>query len=397
MRGFERSVIHSPWTDWADELRQRALQPPEAPDDGALLDAFRAHSEYYRQRIAAAATISAVAPLEKAAVADVPLPADTDVTAARTSGTSGFQVTVLNDWREREFRRALLYRPQLFYDLPDDVNQVVFVDGDDCATADQSPKRFDYGGRRYRTWFVGAGADPSSALALLNAVRPTLIRGIASAIVRFIDAAPGSLDRIRPRYVCPGGEFLRPEWRARMADAFDTTVLDRYGSTETGAIAWECPYCGRYHANGDEILLEPTADGLLATPLFISTQPLLRYRLGDQLDWVEADSNCVIRLPVVTIREARRDDWLIDGRGCKVSPLGFQFEQVPGLTAWRVHQLSDGALEIYFDADNARPAAQALQQAVSQAVAGRPLRLIEGVWRLQRSGKFKRVSSDMPS
>ena len=53
-----------------------------------------------------------------------------------------------------------------------------------------------------------------------------------------------------------------------MAEAFRARVLDRYGSQETGAIAWQCPHCEDYHANTDEILLEADGAGLIATPLF---------------------------------------------------------------------------------------------------------------------------------
>jgi phenylacetate-coenzyme A ligase PaaK-like adenylate-forming protein len=45
------------------------------------------------------------------------------------------------------------------------------------------------------------------------------------------------------------------------------------------------PLCGAYHANIDELLIETQMDGVVITPFFLSTQPLLRYRLGDYVDW----------------------------------------------------------------------------------------------------------------
>lgn len=388
------SVIHAPESEWASLLRERALEAPIDHDPQLLLDRFRLHSDFYRDRIGPQDAWMQVSPLEKAELRNIPLDSATPTKESRTSGTSGFQVAIHNNQREREFRRALLYRPQLFYDLPPSVTQVVFVDGRGCADHRMRPKEFTFGERHYRTWFAGAGADPVDIMKLLTALRPELIRGIASAIVRFIDESNGSLEKIGARIIGPGGEFLTSEWRTAMQEAFGAQVLDRYGSTETGAIAWQCPHCHRYHANVDEIVLEDDLDGLIATPLFISSQPLLRYRLGDQITFDNEQSDCPVQLPTITIDAARRDDWIIGGDGRRISPLSFQFEQVPHLTAWRLHQLVDGSLNLYFDSENPEVASQFLLERLSEAVPDRPQRIFEGIWKLDRPGKFKRISSD---
>ncbi|MFQ5634438.1 MAG: hypothetical protein ACE5G3_03795 [Gammaproteobacteria bacterium] len=392
-----RSAVFLPADVWAEQLRVRALREPPAHDLPALLRFFGEHSSYYRDRIGDAGAWSQVPPLGKADVAGIPVRSPTPVRAARTSGTSGFQVTIRNNAREREFRRALLYRPHLFYDLPRAVRQVVFVDGLWCATPGSAPKYFEYGDRSYRTWFAGAGADPAEVLHLLTTLRPQLIRGISSGIVRFIESAGVALGHLGTRYVAPGGEYLRPRWREMMEDAFAAAVLDRYGSTESGALAWQCPHCRRYHANVDEIVIEPDVDGLLTTPLFLSSQPLLRYRLGDCIRFDEAEPDCAVRLPTVTIEEARRDDWIIDGAGRKVSPLSFRFERVPHLDAWRLHQQADGSLLMYYESARPDEVEPCLARELADTIPDRPCSIVPGIWRLQRQGKFKRVSSELAS
>lgn len=390
------SVIHAVESNWANLLRQRALDVPNSHDLDGLLDRYRRHSEFYLDRIGTADSWTQVSPLEKQELHNVPLDATTPTRETRTSGTSGFQVTIHNSRREREFRRALLYRPQLFYDLPKSVTQVVFVDGRWCADPRMNPKEFTYGGRHYRTWFAGASGDPATIMALLTALRPHLIRGISSGIVRFIEESDVSLERIGVRIIGPGGEYLTDEWRILMQESFGAQVLDRYGSTETGAIAWQCPHCHRYHANSDEIILEPDPGGLIATPLFVLSQPLLRYRLGDMISFDYEKSDCPVRLPTITINAARRDDWVIDGAGRRISPLSFQFEQAPHLTAWRLHQLIDGSLHLYFDSERPEATGQFLTRYLTEAVPDQPCRITEGIWKLDRPGKFKRVSSDHP-
>jgi len=389
-----QSVIHASEASWGKHLRERALAPLPEHDRSAILGWFRGRSSFYADRIDEQQGWEAVRPLEKKDVADIPVAADDSLRESRTSGTSGFQVTIRNNARERRFRRALLYRPHLFYDLPGDVNQVVFVDGKWCAEAATPPKVFDYGGVRYKTWFAGVAADVGQIRRLLQSLRPQLIRGISSGIVRFIHQAGDSFRDLGVRYIAPGGEFLQPEWRTMMHDAFSATVLDRYGSTESGAIAWQCPFCNRYHANTDEIVLEADPDGLLVTPLFVSSQPLLRYRLGDRVS-LNVAGDCRIRLPTMTIHQARRDDWIIDRDGRRVSPLSFQFEQVPHLDAWRLHQSRDGSLCLYFESTCPDGIVEQLGRCLLDAVPNQPFELRQGIWRLRHGGKFKRVSSDL--
>jgi hypothetical protein len=78
-----------------------------------------------------------------------------------------------------------------------------------------------------------------------------------------------------------------------------------------------------------------------------------------------------------------------------VSPLSFQFEQVPYLDAWRLHQNADGSLCLYFDSDRPDDIREPLGRRLADAVPNRPFNLRQGIWRLERGGKFKRVSSDL--
>jgi len=389
------SIIHVPESDWASLLRERALAAPMEHDRAAILAWFRGQRPFYSSRIAERSVWDDIQPLEKNDVAEIPVAPDDSLRESRTSGTSGFQVTICNNTRERRFRRALLYRPHLFYDLPGNVHQVVFVDGTWCAEAKMPPKLFEYGGVRYRTWFAGVAANVDQIRMLLQTVRPQLIRGISSGIVRLIDQAGESFRDLGVRYIAPGGEFLQPDWRQAMHDAFAATVLDRYGSTESGAIAWQCPICQRYHANADEIVLEADPDGLLVTPLFVLSQPLLRYRLGDIVSLEDAVPDCPIRLPTMTIHQARRDDWIIGHDGRRVSPLSFQFEKIPYLDAWRLHQNSDGSLCLYFESARPEVVVTQLERLLVDSVPNRPFELHQGIWKLGRGGKFKRVSSDL--
>jgi phenylacetate-coenzyme A ligase PaaK-like adenylate-forming protein len=393
------STKYLPRSEWAAALRLRALKGFSEPNLDACLQAFRRHSAFYAERLAGVSSWSDIPILTKTELAELPVITDEPVHEVRTSGTTGFQITVRNTMSERQFRQALAYRPFLFYPLgnltKEEVRQVIFVDGTEVDLVDKQQWPFNFGEHKWLTWKVGIAASAEQILSLLKLVRPQVIRGLSSGIVRFAEQVNAPLDQLGVQVVSSSGEHLPSSWRTTMRDAFGARVLDRYGSTETGSMAWQCPYCNDYHANSDEIILESGPEGLLATPLFIESQPMLRYQLGDQVELHNEVHDCRIRLPKLSVLEARRDDWLIDGAGRKVSPLSFQFEQIDGLTAWRVHQQQNGELRFYFDADASATNIQAqLTAHIRHIVPDRDCVLVPGMWKLERAGKFKRVTSD---
>jgi phenylacetate-coenzyme A ligase PaaK-like adenylate-forming protein len=390
--------LHRP--EWADALRSRALSGQTEVDLSVCLEAFRQCDEFYADRLAGISDWHDIPPLKKSELAAVPVTTSEVLHETRSSGTTGAQSVVRNTISERRFRQALAYRPFLFYPIapaPDNIiRQLIFVDGTDVESADKEQWPFEFGGRTYLTWRVGIAAAPDQIHALLQSIRPQVLRGLTSGIVRFVVELKRSLDGLGVQVVSPSGEMLSDAWRALLCDAFAAPVLDRYGATETGSMAWQCPYCDAYHVNSDEIIVEDSGGGVLATPRFIESQPLLRYRLDDRLRFQKDHQSCRISLPTITLLEARRDDWIIDGAGLKVSPLSFQFERVAGLKAWQLHQLNSGELRLYFDGETGAGDIQSqLAKHLQQIVNGRSFELIEGVWKRERGGKFKRVTSEL--
>ncbi|MCP4090979.1 MAG: hypothetical protein GY746_14490 [Gammaproteobacteria bacterium] len=368
------------------------------------LETFRNHDEFYAERLAGLSDWRDIPPLEKSELASVPIIATEILYETRSSGTTGKQAVIKNTVLERRFRQALAYRPFLFYPLQPSPNniirQVIFVDGKYVDPADKQQWSFNFGGNTWLTWRAGIAASPEKIHALLKLVKPQILRGLTSGLVRFVEELHRPLEGLGVQIVSPSGEKLSDSWRTSLHEAFAIPVLDRYGATETGSMAWQCPYCHDYHVNSDEIIVEDSSEGVLATPLFIESQPLLRYRLDDRIQFHAAQKNCRIRLPVMTVLEARRDDWIIDGAGLKISPLSFQFERVAGLKAWHLHQLSNGTLRLYFDCEtpSGLPGKSIREQLIKQLqeiVIGRDYELMEGVWKLKQVGKFKRVTSDL--
>ncbi len=400
---FSRSIRYLPRPEWPDALYSRALSASSHSGETYLhecLEGFRRYDPFHANRLEGIEHWQDIPPLQKNELAAVPVNTSQPLHETRSSGTTGCQAVVRNTLSERRFRQALAYRPFLFYPVTPDatntVRQLIFVDGTEVEPADKEQWPFEFGGRSYLTWRAGIAAAPDRIHTLIKLVRPHVIRGLTSGIVRFVEELDRPLDGFGVQVVSPSGEQLPDQWRTSLNNGFAAPVLDRYGATEVGSMAWQCPYCHHYHVNSDEIIVEASSEGVLATPLFIESQPLLRYRLDDRIELHDGNNNCRVRLPTLTVLDARRDDWIIDGAGLKVSPLSFQFEGVAGLKAWQLHQLDSGNLRLYFDSETAisdiRPQ---LAKQLERIVPGQNIELVEGLWSLERGGKFKRVSSDL--
>ena len=365
------------------------------PNRVALIARFRMHSEFYEHRLEGIRHWDRIPPLERDEVSSVPVSADDGpAISARTSGTTGTRVTVHYSRREELIRRRLNFR--LFHycrELPDIVVHAIIKDVDPDEARSQT-EVVSVAGRVYHRQVFSARAPVEAQWRFLRSIRPHLLTSFPSALVRFVQECGSRSRRLGIRVVSPGGEFLSDEWRRELA-AFEAPVRDRYGATETGALAWQCPDCGSYHANTDAQLMEPQANGLLVTPLFQRVQPLLRYRLEDRLAWEDGVATaCGVPLPRVRILAGRKDHWLYDAADKKVSPVALEFEQFEGLRRWSMRQNADGSIDVGLSWATPSNATRddALAREVQCWIPGRTVRVVD-ISVLESFGKFRRVRS----
>lgn len=132
-------------------------------------------------------------------------------------------------------------------------------------------------GRRVTSMVVGAGAITAFTSWLL---------------ARDVDPA-----RFGVSVIGTNGFRLAPRWKARVAAAFDATVLDNYSLSELPTPALECTTCGFNHWLLPPVVSEvvdpftkmPLTKGvgvLVVTTLvpFVSAMPLVRYWTGDLVE-----------------------------------------------------------------------------------------------------------------
>lgn len=166
---------------------------------------------------------------------------------------------------------------------------------------------------------------PEALVRLVNEQRLNVLAGppsILSMLAERRGAIEGRIDA-----VISYAEELDPATRARLADAFDAPVAEIYQGAE-GMIGTTCP-AGRLHVNEDVVQVEVDdagdrlgqAGSVIVTDLYRTTQPFLRYRLGDLLELGGRDCPCGSSFRLIERIHGRADGVFLlpDGRGGTVS------------------------------------------------------------------------------
>lgn len=147
----------------------------------------------------------------------------------------------------------------------------------------------------------------------LNAFKPRLLVGYASALKPLAAEQRAGRLRISPQSVISASEVLSPQVAADLRKAWGSAPIDVYAATETAGIASPCVFHNR-HIYEDLVIVEsvdqaglPVPAGtigarILVTVLFSRTLPLIRYEMSDSV--------------------------AIDGRGC---PCGRSFAILAGI------------------------------------------------------------------
>lgn len=226
--------------------------------------------------------------------------------------------------------------------------------------------------------------EPLDTLAeQLQALQPQVLITYPSCAAALAQRQAAGTLRLQLAELWLGGEQVTPAQHRLLRSAFGCALRNSYGASEFFSIAFECEH-GRLHLNADWVLLEAVdahdrpvpagapAQGVLLTHLANLTQPLIRYRLGDRVQFDAARCACGSLWPVIEV-QGRCDDTLLlpARRGGTVTllPLALEtaIEDGAQVAAFQLLQLNDGSLELRVEA--AQPGRGAALQACRHALA----------------------------
>jgi phenylacetate-CoA ligase len=273
-----------------------------------------------------------------------------------TSGSSGDPITVLKHREKSGYGRAVMFRCYMQYGI-------------------------DIGHKQARFW----GVPISSRDSLKEKCKDMIVNRIRLSAFDIHDNSMHSftdkLLRFQPRYfygypsvlhkyatwifennidinllnlnaIITTGEILYPFQRKTIHRVFGCPVVNEYGSTEVGLIAFECKK-GKMHVNSDHVYLESVNDNntlepgdMIVTELNNQFNPLIRFKIGDRGSISEKGCDCGINFPVISSIAGRDSTFIVtpDGRYINDAILEYAFAQ--GIKKFRAVQKYRDAIDI---------------------------------------------------
>lgn len=149
----------------------------------------------------------------------------------------------------------------------------------------------------------------------LNKYKPQVLNGFVSAyfeLAMYIDRHNIELSFI-PKAVFTTSETLMPHHRALIEKVFQTKVYNQYASGEGACFITECKN-GNLHYNIDTGIIEKYTteygDEMLVTSFTSYGTPLIRYRIGDKIEFKNGKCLCKSCHPLVERIEGRKVEYL---------------------------------------------------------------------------------------
>lgn len=263
------------------------------------------------------------------------------------------------------------------------------------------------------TYRVGE-ADMREYVDAVNRIQPADIEAYAESIYelsKFVLAE--DLDVYSPNGILSTAGTLTEPMREVIEEAFETTVLDKYGSREVGTVACECPRQEGLHVfshthyveivDDDGQPVEPGEEGKLAiTSLTNYTMPLIRYEIGDMAVKAKTDCSCDQPFPTIQSVTGRITDHFVSTDGDLVYPgyLRKQLYHEPWVKKYQIRQTASDQVVYKIVLSSGEPGSETLDKITSetQSLLGAETTVeFEYVDRIEssESGKFRYTISEI--
>jgi phenylacetate-CoA ligase len=323
----------------------------------------------------------------------------------KTSGTAGIPIAILLDNHAKKYRWAVSFR-QFLECGGRLLDKQVQLRGHEAPIIPnfKSKPFYEYIGLLRTEWIAIRGSIPGFVTHFLEEYRPDVMVGYPSLFEMLSEMIS---DTIKPRIIFCTGEVLSSYCRNVMNSTFGARIIDSYGCTEIGDIAWECPEEDiGYHVNADTVLVEFIKDGenvapgeegeIVLTNLYNYAMPLIRYNTGDVGVPSDEHCSCGRTLPLMQLLKGRSDDFIVLPDGKKLSPMCIK-ENFVEVSEYRIIQEKRNLIVIWLKMhDGYKDAsvtwcASALRKVIGENVRIKP-KVVNEIPR-DNSGKLRRIIS----
>lgn len=180
--------------------------------------------------------------------------------------------------------------------------------------------------------------------------QPDMIIGYPSAIKILGELIERSEVSVNVRRVISCGEPLSPGLRNYLEQVFRTVVVNFYGASESLVLGVETNPAEGMYLFDDMNYIEVENGKMYLTSLYNFAQPLIRYRISDQLTLMQSDSMSRCPFLQANILLSRNEDvlWFEDPEGKRdfLHPLAVEGLCVEGLLDYQFRQTDKDAFEM---------------------------------------------------
>ena len=250
---------------------------------------------------------------------------------------------------------------------------------------------------------------PETASLYVKALRTHGVRWMTGYAVSFYLLGQFILEQDLPipplSAVVTTSEKLTPEMRGVMERAYRCRIYEEYSTVENAAFASECEH-GRLHVSPDagivEILRQDGTPGgigeageVVATCLFRTYQPLIRYRIGDLAAWDDRPCPCNRPMPILKEVVGRIEDVVVGPDGRQMVRFHGIFVDQPHIREGQIVQEATDRIRVNVvpTAQFGRDDEQDVVRRVRQRLGGQvtvTVQLVDSIPRTQ-AGKFQAV------
>lgn len=181
---------------------------------------------------------------------------------------------------------------------------------------------------------VPASLPVNEIVKRLNGFQPVILSGFPSMIATLAHEQVAGRLSISPGVVWTASEPLLPEMRELVGETWRVPVINSYATSE-GAFASDCGTGQGLHLAEDLCIFEPVdsegkpvpagerSAGLLVTPLYNPTQPLIRYEITDEVTLLDGTCPCGSGMRRIADVGGRNDD-LFQYGNTVIHPIAFR-------------------------------------------------------------------------
>lgn len=242
---------------------------------------------------------------------------------------------------------------------------------------------------------------------LLERFQPEYIRGMPTSLAVFAKLAKKEgliLDGGRPKFIHSACEQLFDWQKEIIEEVFRAPVVNTYGLSEVGDIAYGAP-CGNMHVMDEDILVElfdyiGGEKEIVTTQLNNMASPLIRYRTGDIASRM-TPCTCKINSKTIQGLKGRAHDFILSpgGKFLHGQFLTHIIVYEPGIRKYQVVQKSTDSLDIKLVIDEGyENTCQARIRSAIQSYMGEEVSIkfmiVEDI-PLTAAGKYRWIVSDL--